>query len=559
MAKMTGWQAVVNALKMEGIKFVYGLPSSPEDLYDDLYDESSIKAIQVRHEAAGGFMAMAEALATGLPAVCYASEGPGVMHLTAPLLESAATCAPVIAIAPGVDALKDGKGAFQETDQVGIMKPIVKWSVKIPHPAKIPWVMHRAFYLATNGQPGPIFIELPQNVSRAVAEIPDYVPAKRYIRTMGDPSLVRQAVDIISEAKRPLIVAGGGARRSGAHDEIKALAERLGAPIMTTPSGRGIIEEDHPLAFGQVGMYRNRLGIDTYHDADLVITVGSRNEEFQTGSWTHKAEDAKLIQIDIEAFELSRNWIPDVAILGDAKLVTTSILDMITDQPQWDERKKANMEKKKALEAAVAEECKIDERPIRSKRVVYELNQVFGKNTIMVHENGSQDLWSYYSPYYKVLDRNGDIAPGEQTCMGAGVMGAVGVKLAMPDKKVVCVTGDGAFQMYNQDVPTAVQHNAPITWVILNSFSFGWPKRGQVTLGNRFIATNFEVQPDFVAMAEAYGCYGERVENPDNLQGAFQRALEANNAGQPAILDIIVDETEVGPAFVAYETAKKVK
>ncbi len=217
------------------------------------------------------------------------------------------------------------------------------------------------------------------------------------------------------------------------------------------------------------------------------------------------------------------------------------------------------MEKKKALEAAVAEECKIDERPIRSKRVVYELNQVFGKNTIMVHENGSQDLWSYYSPYYKVLDRNGDIAPGEQTCMGAGVMGAVGVKLAMPDKKVVCVTGDGAFQMYNQDVPTAVQHNAPITWVILNSFSFGWPKRGQVTLGNRFIATNFEVQPDFVAMAEAYGCYGERVENPDDLQGAFQRALEANNAGQPAILDIIVDETEVGPAFVAYETAKKVK
>ena len=559
MAVMTGWEAVVSALKAEGIKFVYGLPSSPADLYDALYDEPEIEAVMVRHEAAGGFMAMAEALATGSPAVCFASEGPGVAHLAAPLLESLAACAPVIALSPGVDRRKDGKGAFQETDQVGLLKPVTKWAVSVTNPEKIPWVIHRAFSLATNGQPGPVYIEIPRNVGRAKVEIPDYVPAKRNLRSMGDPKLIAEAAELVAQAERPVIVAGGGARRSGAHEEVQTLAELLGAPIMTTPSGRGIVPEDHPLAFGQVGIYRNRLGIDTYESADLLITVGSRNEEFQTGSWTHKAEDAKLIQIDIETFELSRNWIPDVAVLGDAKLVLAALLEELEPQPQWAERKAANAAKKRELEQAVEAECLTDEVPIRSKRVVYEINQVFGRETIMVHENGSQDLWSYYSPYYKVLTKNGDIAPGEQTCMGMGVMGAVGVKLAKPNMNVVCVTGDGAFQMYNQDVPTAVQYKAPVTWVILNSFSLGWPKRGQTDLGGRYIATDFKVQPDFVLMAQAYKCYGERVERPEDLRGALTRALEANKQGQPAIIDVIVDETEVGPGFVAYETAKKVK
>ena len=381
----------------------------------------------MRHEAAGGFMAMAEALATGSPAVCFASEGPGVAHLAAPLLESLAACAPVMPSVRGGSAQRR-KGAFQETDQVGLLKPVTMGGER-HQSGEDSWVIHRAFSLATNGQPGPVYIEIPRNVGRAKVEIPDYVPAKRNLRSMGDLKLIAEAAELVAQAERPVIVAGGGARRSGAHEEVQTLAELLGAPIMTTPSGRGIVPEDHPLAFGQVGIYRNRLGIDTYESADLLITVGSRNEEFQTGAWTHKAEDANFIQIDIETFELSRNWIPDVAVLGDAKLVLAALLEELEPQPQWAERKAANAAKKRELEQAVEAECLTDEVPIRSKRVVYEINQVFGRETIMVHENGSQDLWSYYSPYYKVLTKNGDIAPGEQTCMGMGVMGAVGVKL----------------------------------------------------------------------------------------------------------------------------------
>jgi len=552
---MTGWQAVVHALKSEGIKFVYGLPSSPRDLYDALYDEPSIKAIQVRHEAAGGFMAMAHSLITGDPAICFASEGPGIANLTPAMLESLATCAPVIAICPGVDGHKDGKGAFQETDQLGIMSPITKWAVRVPYAEKIPWVIHRAFFLAANGQPGPVYIEIPTEVGRGQAGIPNYVPAIRRLRTAGDPKQITEAVKLISSASQPVMVAGGGARRSGAYDELKAMAELLGMPIMTTPSGRGSIEEDHPLSFGQVGLYRTKLGMQTFANADLVITVGSRNEEFQTGAWKLFPEKAKLIQIDIESFEMSRNWIPDVPILGDAKMVLAAILDNIKDhaKQEWKNRYDKYAKEKRNYVSEVAEECKCDDVPIKSKRVVHEINQVFGYNTIMVHENGCQDLWSYYSPYYQVLDRNGDIAPGEQTCMGSGVMGAVGAKLAQPDKKVVCVTGDGAFQMYNQDVPTAVQYNAPVTWVILNSFSLGWPKFGQKALGGRYIATDFKVQPDFVKMAHAYSCYGERVEKPAEIRSALERALKANESGKPAILDIIIDPDDVAEGFLAYK------
>ncbi|MDK2896800.1 MAG: acetolactate synthase large subunit [Candidatus Atribacteria bacterium] len=555
MAYLTGWQAIVKALCLEGIQFVYGLPSNPKDLYDALYDEDSIKAIQVRHEAAGGFMAMAHALSTGEPAVCYASQGPGIANLTPAALESLATCAPVIMLGAGVDGHIYGKGAFQESDQIGLMSPLTKWAVRVPYAEKIPWVIRRAFFLATNGQPGPVYIEIPPEVGRNQADIPDYVPAVRRLKTAGDCNQIKKAIELITRSKQPVIVAGGGARRSQVHDELKALADLLGMPVMTTPSGRGSIEEDHPLSFGQVGLYRNNLGIKTFAAADLLITVGSRNEEFQTGAWKLFPKGAKFIQVDIEPFEIGRNWLPDVPIWGDAKMVLSSILDGIKDfaAPAWEERKKKYSEEKKAYEAQVTEECeKCSHIPIKSKRVVYEINQVFGRNTIMVHENGSQDLWSYYNPYYRVLDRDGDIAPGEQTCMGAGVIGAVGAKLAHPDKKVVCVTGDGAFQMYNQDVPTAVQYNAPVTWVILNNFSLGWPKVGQKELGGRYIATDFAVQPDFVQMAHAYSCYGERVEKPEDIRGALKRALKANESGKSAILDFIIDPEDLAEGFKLY-------
>ena len=211
MTERTGWQMVVAALKAEGIQYVFGLPGNPSCLYDALYDEPSIEPILVRHEAAGGFMAMAHALLTGEPAVCFASPGPGAANLVSALLESLATCAPVIALCTGVSGRLDGKGAFQETDQMGMMRPVCKWAVRVPYADRVPWAMRRAFSLATNGQPGPIYVEIPFEVGGDMAEMPAYRPAERAIRPAGDPARVAQAAALLAEAERPLIVCGGGA------------------------------------------------------------------------------------------------------------------------------------------------------------------------------------------------------------------------------------------------------------------------------------------------------------------------------------------------------------
>ena len=554
MGERTGWQMVVSVLKAEGIKYVFGLPGSPTCLYDALYDEPEIRPILVRHEVAGGFMAMAYALLTREPAVCFASPGPGIANLVPAMLESLATCAPVIAPCTGISGHKVGKGAFQETDQIGIMKPVTKWAVRVPYPERVPWAMRRAFSLATNGQPGPVFVEIPFEVGNARAEMPAYIPAERHIRSAGDPARVREVAALLVQARRPLIVAGGGLRASGAHAELRELAELLGMPVMTTPSGRGSISEDHPLAIGQVGLYRTRLGMQAFEEADLLITVGSRNEEFQTGAWRIFPPGAKYVQIDIEPFEIGRNWTPDAAIVGDAKLVLGQLLDLLRENRrlEWEERGGEYAESKHAYQAQVAAEGRCDDLPLKTKRVLYELNQVFGRDTVLVHENGSQDLWSYYSPYYTVLDLDSVVAPGEQTCMGMGVAGAIGAKLALPDKKVVCVTGDGAFQMQYQELPTAVQHGAPVTWVVLDNRSLGWIKFGQKRLGERYISVDYDVQPDFVQLARACACYGERVEAPEQVRDALARALRANEDGVPAVVAFSVDGWDFSDGFHAY-------
>ncbi len=240
--------------------------------------------------------------------------------------------------------------------------------------------------------------------------------------------------------------------------------------------------------------------------------------------------------------------------MGDAKLVLADMLALLKEgeRAEWRARGENLAEAKSAYEAEVAKESQTGETPLKTKRVLYELNQVFGKNTVLVHENGSQDLWSYYSPYYKVLDLNSVVAPGEQTCMGMGVAGAIGAKLALPDKKVVCITGDGAFQMHYQELPTAVQHHAPVTWVVLDNRSLGWTKYGQKRLGERYISVDFATQPDFVQLARACSCYGERVERPDDVRGALERALRANDDGTPAVLAFDVDPWDFSEGFRAY-------
>ncbi len=543
----------MDGLTREGVKHVFGLPGNPDALYDSLYD-STIEPILVRHESSGAFMAMCYSKLKRRPGVCFGSPGPGVSNLVPGVLEAWSGCIPLLALGGSAALTHEGEGAFQEAPQLDFFRGISKWSFRIPMASRASWAVRRAFTIAVNGKPGPVYLEVPFDVGQEKTDVDYMYPSVPFIRFRPDPEAVKRSAELILVAQRPVIVAGGGALYSGASAEIIELSETLGIPILTTPSGRGIIPEDHPMALGQVGLYRTRLGRDAYRSSDLVISLGSRNEEFQTASWSYFPEEASLIQVDIDPTELGRNLSPAVPVVADVKLFLSDLLELIKRRIEkvpfiQIPRVRFNLDATAAYIAEVDAECRDESSPIKSKKVVYEACRIFGPKTILVNENGSQDLWSYYWPYWAVGAIDGCIAPAEQTCMGFGVAGCIGAKLAAPERPVICTTGDGAFQMFMKELPTAVQYKAPVTWIVLNNFSLGWIKLHEKVRRGRFLAVDFDVQPDFVKIAEASGCYGEKVIKPDGIKSALLNALKENQRGIPSVLDFIVDPWDFPEGF----------
>ncbi len=551
----TAWEELVAVFEREGIRYVFGLPGSPKHVYDALYDSAAVRPILTRHETAGAFMAYAFARVSGTVGCCFGCPGPGIANLVPGILEAWSGCVPVFALGVRAPTRTYGMGAFQEADQVSIFRPITKWAVTVERPDRIGWYLRRALTLATTGQPGPVYLEIPADRALERVTMPPYTPADRTVRPAPDPERIAQVVRLLRSAKRPLLVCGGGAIASGAYDVVQAFVERLGIPVQVTPAGRGIIQEDHPLFAGLVGLYRTEYAKAIWEESDLLITVGSRMEEFQSGAWTYFPSGAHFVQIDIAAEELGRNWIPDVAIQADAKLALLALLEALEREGflRDEARVRELTERQRAAIAAAEADAMTSQQPIRGKRIVATINRIFDQKTILVLENGAQDLWAYYWPYYRVRDRGAVVPPAEQTAMGLGVCGAIGAALAKPEWYVVCTTGDGAFQMGMHELPTAVEHHLRVTWVIFNDHALGWPRWTQRTqLGGRVIATEFAATFDFAAVARAAGCYAERVEHPEELAPALERARRANDAGQPAVLDVLVDSEEHHPSFVEF-------
>ncbi len=546
---MKAWELIANMIRTQGIEYVYGIGDT--DLHWYAAKTAGLKAISLRYEGSAPFLAMAYSRLTGNPGVCSASSGPGVANLIPGVLEAYSGCVPLLIFASSVSQKTEGMGEFQECEQRKMMEPITKWSARVPYADKIPWYVERAFSLAINGQPGPVFLEIPLDVGGRIAsgfEIEvEPMPVFKLIpkiRTAGDPQLIKDATRLLLSAEKPVVIAGNGSILSIANEEFKEFIELLGIPFVTTPGGRGILTEDHPLALGVSGIYRTKIAKEYYHQADLVISLGSRNESFQTHGWCDFPPQAKFLQIDISPFEIGRNWQPDVAIIGDTKLVLKQLISVIkkqlVDKQDYIERPRIKklIKEKKAYEQQVERECLTEELPIPAKRIVHEVSKVFGQNTILVNENGSQDTWSYCYPYYKVQDGSFCVPVAEQTCMGMGVVGAIAAKLTRAKKKVVCITGDGAFQMYMKELPTAAQYQAGCTWVVLNNSSFGWVKYNQRKYKSQDVST-FQVQPDFVKWAEACDCYGQRIEKPSDIRPALEKALKMNEKGIPVVLDFI--------------------
>jgi acetolactate synthase-1/2/3 large subunit len=551
MAARSTWRAICESLAAEEVEYVFGLPGNPMLLYNDLYDFPQVKPVLVRMETSAVFMAMAYARVSGRVGVVHASPGPGMANLVPGLLEAFYACSPLVCVVSGGDRAHEGAGGFQDTPALELVRPITKWAVRIDLPERTTWTMERAFALARNGKPGPVFVEIPSDVAGLEAEIPAYRRLHTPLRTIGDPAAVAAAARLLDAAERPVLWAGGGVGLSGAEEELVALAEALDAPVVTTPSGRGSISEGHRLAFGVVGLYRTESSAKPVDETDAIVYVGTRLEEFQTGLGRYLPAAARRVQVDVDPLEIERNVHVDVAIAGDAKLVLGRLAELVSrvEARSWTRELVSFREE---FEGRVEVECAPDGGDLKTKQVMRALNHVFDEGFVLVNENGGQDLWSYYCPYLKVTMHRGCVAPAEQTVMGLGVAGAIGAKLARPDAPVVCVTGDGAFQMYMKEIPTAVQYATPVLWVVLDNAGLHWVKWIAKATGERYLAVDFEAQPDLAAVAAASGAHAERIESPGDLVAAVARAERALAEGVPAVLVCGIDTWDYPEGFVDF-------
>jgi acetolactate synthase-1/2/3 large subunit len=562
MALKRGREVLADALGAEGVKFIFGLPGgqSIDMLYDALYGPSGPRAILVRHEQSAPFMAYAYTRLTGEPGVCHGTVGPGVHNMVAGIAEAWSASMPLIAICPQVHSDYEWRGALQEFPQVPLMAPFTKWATRVTSPDRMAWTVRRAFQIACNGRPGPVFMEIPADVGAADTENVDYRRSLRPIRTRPDGEALARARELLLKAERPVIVAGGGIYLSRAFEELRAFCEALALPVLTTASGKGALPEDHPLSAGLLGLYRTKVSRRVWEDADLIIGIGTRFEQLETGNWDWYPAGAKLISINIDPAEVGMNWVPDIALVADAKLALQDLLKAIAakvrSSPETPLRIKQLQRAKKEYEDEMGIGLR-DEAPIHPLVVMRALRAALREDAIICHENGSMDIWSY--SHLPILRGGMSVMPGGQTCMGFGVAAAIGAKLTMPSNEVVCITGDGAFQMMAKELATAVQYRAAATWCVMNNFSLGWVKFTQKYFHQeRYVSSDFEVQPDFARMAQASQCHGERVERAGEVNDALNRALRSNREGVPSVLDFIIDGSKYTPGFLEYYGIAKV-
>ncbi len=551
------WRAVVEALKAEGVRYVFGIPGNPKHLVYDLTESSDIRFVLTRDEKSAVACAYAWGRLTGEPGVVFSNPGPGITNLVTGLLEATSGSVPLVALSNGVVQRHDGMGAFQELDTHTLMQPVTKWSHRIADITRVPWVMQRAFTIARNGRPGATFVEIPSDLTGTSAPMPDYVRSVPRIRMRPEAGAVKEAAKLIAEARRPTVLCGGGAIVAEAYEEVQRFVERIGAAVLTTPSGRGIYPENEALALGQVGLYFTTAGKKWYDESDLVIVIGSRLEAFSTNNWSFYPGSAKLIRIDSDPEALSLNWRAAVDLGGDAALALADIDAELVARgyPAQISRVGEIAEIGRRFREEAVAEALTTSRPIRPPQLLEAVNRIFGRDTILMKENGAADLWCYYWPYYQVLDRGDCVAMGEQTAMGMGAIGAIGAKLAKPEKQVVCFIGDGAMQMAMMEIATAAENKCGVTWVVLNNQAFGWVEYNQVLTGRPSIGTSFQQATDLAAVARAQGGHGIRLESPDKVDEAIREARQLNARGIPVLIDAQIARHDYYRDFVEIHRA----
>ncbi len=552
MIKSTGAKALLECLRREGVKTIFGYPGGAViPLYDELYHCDFLQHILVRHEQGGGHMAEGLAHATGKVGVCIGTSGPGATNLVTPICDAMMDSIPLVAITGQVRTEVIGKDAFQEADITGITMPITKHNWLIKDPNDLPRIVHEAFHVARSGRPGPVLIDIPVDVSRAVIEYDPDEAQKVSIPTFKSafkvhPQQVKRAAEFIAEAKKPVLYVGGGAKASGAHDEVMTLAERVGIPVTTTLHGLGSFPEDHTLSLGMLGMHGTAYANYAVHACDLLIAVGARFDDRVTGKVAAFAPDAKVIHIDIDPSEMNKVRRVEAPIVGDVREALVEILRYVeprNDLTEWhDEIGKWKTDF--PLEVGGIEGD--TESLPHAEFVIREIARLTDRKTVVTTDVGQHQMWA--AQHFGMRSPRQFITSGGLGTMGFGMPAAIGAQFGLGNEVPVwCISGDGSIQMCIQELMVASIYKLPIKVAILNNQFLGMVRQWQEMFWQKnYSHTNLEQAPDFVKLAEAYGCTGLRCDTVGDVEATIQKAMAITDG--PVVIDFrVAKETNVYP------------
>jgi acetolactate synthase I/II/III large subunit len=546
--QLTGAQALVRSLEHQGVDVVFGLPGGAIlPAYDPLLT-SSMRHILVRHEQGAGHAAEGYAWATGRVGVCIATSGPGATNLVTAIADAYMDSVPMVAITGQVPSNLIGTDAFQEVDITGVTLPITKHNELVTHPDRIPAAIAEAFHIASTGRPGPVLVDISKDALQAqgtwswppVMDLPGYRLPER-----PDSKAIRAAAELIVRARRPVLYVGGGVIKSESHEALLRLAETAQAPVTTTLMARGAFPDTHPLALGMPGMHGCFAAVAALQDADLVVALGARFDDRVTGLLASFAPKAKIVHADIDPAEIGKNRVPDVAIPGDLKItmgelaqdVATLVADRGTpDTSAWIATTEA-WKRQFPLRYTQA-----PDGPLKPQYVVERLSALTGGNATIVAGVGQHQM--HAAQHYSFTKPRSWVNSGGAGTMGFAVPAAMGVQAGRPGELVVAIDGDGCFQMTAQELATCAIEKLPIKVLIFNNGFLGMIRQWQeLFYDERYSFSELgQAIPDYVKLAEAYGCVGLRCDQAGDVDAVLEKALAVTDV--PTVVDFRVHDRE---------------
>jgi len=536
---MTGAEALLEAMRCEGVEVIFGYPGgSLLPIYDTLYDSRGLRHILVRHEQGAAHAADGYARASGRVGVCMATSGPGATNLVTGIATAYMDSVPIVAVTGQVPTFAIGKDSFQEVDITGITMPITKHNYLITDPQEIARTIKEAFYIARSGRPGPVLIDFPRDMQTAEIEFhyPDRIDLPGYRPTVeGHPKMIQRAAELLSSAQRPLIYGGGGVNTADAQAELLALAERVDAPVTMTLLGKGGFPEDHALYLGMPGMHGTAYANYALHEADVIIAVGTRFDDRVTGKLDMFARNAKFIHIDIDPAEIGKNVVPVLPIVGDVKKVLGLLVNKAsrTSHPDW--RKTVDGWKQQYPMGWKGD-------GLKPQFIIKEIHKATKGNAVIVTEVGQNQMWA--AQWYPCKRTRQFLSSGGLGTMGYGFPAAMGAQVACPKDVVWDIAGDGSIQMNIQEMATCVKEKLPVKIAVLNNGYLGMVRQWQTLFfKDRLSHTDIAVgTPDFVKLAEAYGAVGIRVTKESEVAGAIKKAMSVKD--RPCLIDFLIDRGE---------------